>query len=337
MLATRPAGAEPVATWLQVERAAGSEACPQTEDVFAAIARLFPERDIRQSDDAARSDASAHIEIRPTSEGHVAIVNVTLPRPGQRVILANDAACTGLGDALAVALTGLVDPAADEADSAPGRKPLTAPCPSTAPPRDETKSLRETLVASPPESDRRTQAPPPFRVEAEGAAVGGLGLLSEPAWGAAFGFDVVHTRGFGFTLQGLRLWSPAREAEGGRITLTLWAALAGASYRVRLGPSSSIDAGLSLGAGRQYAEVQGFSAPRSGGYPWMVLAPLLRYHRRVAELLDATVALGGTGQLQRQSYSVSLNDGTDARAEVAPAPTLGVIAELGLTFGSSVF
>jgi hypothetical protein len=167
-------------------------------------------------------------------------------------------------------------------------------------------------------------------------AVGGVGLLAEPAAGAALGLDVFHRAGFGLTFQGLRLWSPPADAEGGSVTLTLWALLGGGCYRFRPRAFSSLDACLSIAAGSQYAEVKGFNEPKSGSFPWLSAVPAIRYHHQLGELLRASLSLGAVAQLRRQSFSVASNDANGGTTPVARAPALGLLAELGLSFGGTV-
>lgn len=347
---------QPQSTWLEIERAQGSEACPDANAVFRAMARLFPERALRPGTTPDYFVASARVKIRPISVGHEALVTITEPRRGERVILENNPNCHGLADALAVTLVMLAETPEPPTDSRIRSDAVTPQSASTS--TTEAVSIVKTppIAPSRPRETHRDAAPiaalltpavgftnaaPPrmraVRADARAAAVAGLGLLSEPALGAAVGVDLFHKSGWGLTLQGLRLWSRPAKDQGGSVTLTLWAGLAGPCYRQRMGAASSLDSCLRLGLGAQHAEVRGFLAPKSGNFPWLVLEPLFRYTRAFGQFLAGFVGIGAVGQLQPQSFSVRLDDGTEDSAQVADAPKVGLLAELGLTVEGGVF
>jgi hypothetical protein len=165
-------------------------------------------------------------------------------------------------------------------------------------------------------------------------------VLSEPSLGAAGEIELFHQRGFGLSVQGLRLWSGAAEAEGGSVALTLWAVLVAPCYRLRVGAAAALDACLRIGMGSQQAEVKGFLSPQSDSYPWLVLVPQLSYRQGLfglGERLSGFVRVGLVGQLRPQSFSVGLADGSGQNVQIAGAPRFGVMADIGLIFGTRLF
>jgi hypothetical protein len=342
-----PRDAEPLDAVIEIERAAGSEACPNSESVFRAIERLFPERAFRPSTGATVSAATAHVAIRPLSPGYEAVLTVLRPRRGERVILEKDEDCRGLADALALAFVMLVEP---DAKAAPAASAAPAPASASAAPPQPIRPRAEARKAAGAErlrNDERAAEParraresdvvrsPRWRslhADLEAAAVGGIGLLSEPALGAVGGLELLEGSGLGISLQGIRLWSGPAEAQGGSVTLTLWGLLLGPCFRGRLSKISSVEAGLLLGIGSQFAKVKGFAEPRPGSFPWMVLAPTLGYRLTLAAAARAFARIGPVIQLRPQSFSVRL-EATGENSQIAAAPNVGVMAELGVAFG----
>jgi hypothetical protein len=330
---------------IEIEQARGSEVCPDKEAVFRSIRRLFPEREIRQSGEASSSAATARVSIRPLPPGHEAVLTLLPPRHGQRVIREHDEACRGLADALALAFVMLVAPPDREAPPRVTGEPSQPDVPAAASPAAPDVPARKPAEPpkSAPEPEGRAPAPsraPSYRAGLGASVVGGLGLLSRPALGAAGEVELFQQRGFGLSVQGLRLWSVPAEAEGGSVTLTLWGLLIAPCYRLRLNSNAGVDACLRLGIGSQRATVEGFLSPESGSYPWLVLVPQLGYRQglpALSEQLSGFVRLGLAGQLRPQSFSVRLADGSGETVEIASAPKFGVMAELGLIFGTRLF
>lgn len=331
---------------IEVEQAPGSEACPDKEAIFRSIKHLFPERPFRQSSDSSQSTARAHVTIRPLAAGHEAVLTLLAPRHGERVIREEDQDCRGLADALALAFVLLVAPPDARAESqSAGATPQPGAAAAASSPSASAHATQK--PAAPEENPRAPERVPEsapaqrsFRAGVGASFVGGLGVLSEPALGAAGELELFHRRGWGLSLQGLRLWSPPAEAEGGSVTLTLWALLAAPCYRQPLTAASSLDACLRFGIGAQYARVEGFVSPQSGNFPWLVLVPELSYRHGIpglAERLSGFVRIGFVGQLRPQSFSVRLADGSGENAAIANAPKFGVMANLGLIFGSALF
>ena len=335
-----------MAAVIEVERAPGSEACPDSESVFRSIARLFPERAFRRSTDVYTSAASARVRIRPLESGHEAVVSALLPRRGQRVILEKDQDCQGLADALALAFVMLVQPS--DSKSAPTENsPVSLSAEDTTPvqpapcnPESKSEATREPQIVPTPVATTAASFEPRqplgtrrLRAEAAASSIGGFGILNEPALGAAAGVELYDQSGWGFTLQGVRLWSRPAEAQGGSVTLTLWGLLVGPCYRARLGAVSSLDGCLRLGIGSEYAAVKQFLTPQSGNFPWLTLTPTLGYRFGFTQSLTAFVRIGPTGQLRPQSFSVRSGDGTGATSQIAAAPGVGVLAEFGLDVG----
>jgi hypothetical protein len=337
---------EPVEAEIDIEQAPGSEVCPDKEAVFRSIRRLFPERDFRQSKDASRSTARARVTIRPLSPGHEAVLTLLPPRAGERVIREQDEDCRGLADALALAFVMLVAPPepgvsseneSDATKSGAASAATSPDVPGAAPPSSK-PAVPQKKTRAPDTVPASPRGPRLYRAGVGASLVGGLGVLSEPALGFAAELELFHRTGFGLSLQGLRLWSEPAEGQGGSVTLTLWGLLVAPCYRHRLGPASRLDACLRVGVGSQHAEVKGFLSPQSGGFPWLVLVPSLGFRQGFAELersLSGFVRVGLVGQLRPQAFSVRLADGSDV--QVASAPKVGVMTEVGLMFGADVF
>ena len=332
----------PLDAVIDIERAPGAEACPDSAAVFRAIQRLFPERSLRQSN-ANESAADARVAIRPLASGYEAVMTVVRPRPGERVILEKDEACRGLADALALAFVMLVEP--PDAKTAPPTLDAAAEAAGSAAASD----AAATPAPSEPEPAAAPRAPPPvppsasasrrghaFHGDVGAAVVGGLGVLSEPSLGVAAELTFVHRSGWGVALEGMRLWSAPADGDGGSVTLDLWAFLFGPYYRGRLSRRSSLGAGLLLGFGSQKADVKHFDNPNPGSFPWMVLMPAIDYRLGIGGVASAFARLAPVIQLRPQSFSV-LVDATGKTDQIAAAPTVGVLAELGFAFGGDIF
>jgi hypothetical protein len=336
--------AAPLDAVIEIERAPGSEVCPDAESVFRAVARLFPERAFRESTNPAEAAASARVVIRPTSPGYEAVVTVERPRRGERVILDKDENCRGLADALALAFVLLVEPPDSKTATDAGAIAATpAVAAAAAPAPSSTAATQETQPKTSATPPRAQEASAPartsehsFRVELGASAAGGVGLLHQPALGIAAGIELTHTSGFEGSVEVLRLWSAPVHAQGGSVTLTLWSALFGPGYRFPLNKSSSLNTWLLLGAGAQHAETKDFIKPKSGSFSWLVLMPALGYRLHASELVSGFARVGPVFQLLPQSFSVEQADGSGT-TNVASAPKVGVMAELGVAFGGKIF
>ncbi len=338
----------PLDARIEIERAPGAEACPDAAAVFRAIRRLFPELSLRQNTGAEVSAAQARVAIRPLARGYEAVMTVLQPRAGERVMQEKDDDCHGLADALALAFVMLVEPAeaktsspgsaATAGDASPGSALHGAV--SNTPPAAATASAASR--AAPPSQPVDTRQGVPsrghsFHADLGAAAVGGLGVLSEPAFGGAGRLEFLNRRGWGGLLEGMRLWSAPANAQGGSVTLTLWACLLGPYYRARITTRSSLQAGLLVGLGAQRATVSGFApVPHPGRFPWTVLMPAFDYRLSFGKVASAFAGMGPVIQIRPQSFSVVV-DSTRQTAEVAAAPRVGLMAELGLTLGADIF
>jgi hypothetical protein len=330
----------PVSANIEIERTAGAEACPDSAAVFESLARLFPERKFHVSSAPAEHATRAHVVVRPLTPGYEAVVRVLEPRLGERVIIEEDDDCRGLADALAVGFMLLVEPPGSSTEgptaavppASSGPSAMTAPAPQP-PPKPSPRVAREPATAheSPPSPKRRARA------ELAVSGIAGLGLLSEPSLGAAAGVEVSHASGWGLSLRGVRLWAQSAQRDGGKVTLSSWGFFGGPCFRRRLNRGSSLEACLQLGVGSQYAEVEGFFAPASGSFPWMLLVPSVGFRSNFSEILSGFARIGPVAGLRPQGFSVRVGDGSGTTREVAGAPTFGVMAELGLAAGGSVF
>lgn len=337
--------AAPLDASIEIERAAGSEACPDSEAVFRAIRRLFPERSYRQSESPSESAAQARVVIRPLSPGYEAVMTVLRPRAGERVMREEDQDCRGLADALALAFVMLVDPPDSKnpgADVTPDDgSAASAASTAVLPPPPAAAAAGAASSATPPAqtgdtSRRAPQRGHAFRADVGGAAVGGLGVLSEPAFGAAGRLEFFHRSGWGGAVEALHLWSGPAHGQGGSVTLTLWACLFGPYYRGRISKRSSLEAGLLVGVGSQSAEVKGFASPHPGKFPWTVLMPALGYRLSFGSMASAFAGMGPVIQIRPQSFSVGV-DTAGHTAQVAAPPGVGMMAEVGLALGSDIF
>jgi hypothetical protein len=338
--------AEPVEAVIEIEQAPGSEACPDTEAVFRSIKHLFPERAFHQGSTTSESTVRARVKIRPLSPGHEAVLTLLPPRRGERVIREQDQECRGLADALALAFVMLVAPPDSAPESAgPGSASTPDATPTTA-----TADISATKTPKPQEKQQGVPVPErvreskraarSFRAGFGASLTGGIGVLSEPALGAGGEVELFHERGWGLSVQGLRLWAEPAEAQGGSVTLTLWGLLFGPCYRQRLAGSARLDACLRFGIGSQHADVQGFIAPESGNFPWQVLVPSVAYRQGLpglGQLLSGFARVGFVGQLRPQSFSVQPADGSGDPLQIASAPKFGVMADIGLMLGTGLF
>jgi hypothetical protein len=105
---------------IDVLREAGSEMCPDADAVFRSLAALYPERFFRRESSARTASANIVIQIRPTADGHAALLELGAPQTGKRLISERGAACGGLSDAIAVAVAMLVEPEGEPVTGANG-------------------------------------------------------------------------------------------------------------------------------------------------------------------------------------------------------------------------
>jgi hypothetical protein len=330
------AGAEPIEVAVEIERAPGSEACPNKDAVFQAIQRLFPEYEFRQGGMSSLDAARARVAIRPLLQGHEARITLLAPAHGERVIHEQDEDCRGLADALALAFVMLVAPPVLESES--GGDAPSLPQSATPPlsPKMEAQDNRHAPGRA-PEAARPEKS---YQAALAGSFVVGSGLLSEPALGGAGEAELFHRRGFGLSLQGLRLWARPAVAEGGSVRLTLWGVVAGPCYRQPVGAIGVFDGCLRFGIGSQHADVQGFADTQSGNFPWQVLLPSASVRfapPSFAGFVGVFARAGLVVQLRPQSFSVRQADGSEDNLQVASAPKFGLMTEIGLTFGTGPF
>jgi hypothetical protein len=343
--------AKPNPIHIEIDRAPGSELCPDESAVFQALARLFPERSVQNSNVLQGSVTAARITIRPTTHGHEALILTVLPRIGERTLMENDASCSGLADALAVTLALLSQVRGQENAIATQKTVVTTP-PQTQKAAKEKAENSESFSSTPtgplpnyqsvpvvlPEFKRwKASQKSNMNVTANVASVGGIGLLNSPSAGAALGAELFHRSGFGLTFQGVRLWSVPLHKEGGSVKLTLWGGALGGCYRHRVTSRSNLDTCFQFAAGQQRPLVNGFAHSRSEGVPWVVLGPKLRYLFGVTRAMGTWASLGFIGQAMPQSFSARRVDGSGENLTVAEAPHAGLMVELGLRFGSDVF
>jgi hypothetical protein len=342
---------EPVVTRLEIERASGSEVCPDADAVIGAITRLFPDRRIRRAIDAESSRVSALVMIRPTLAGHEAQITVISPRAGERALIENDVNCRGLAEALAVTLVMLIEP--QEAANDVNPTPLvteSASAPSSV--IEQERPLPPVTIEKPTKnspaavvsrqlpllaSERQPRHQDDFYAFFTAAGVGGIGLLSQPALGGLMSVDFYHRSGWGVRLSGVRLWAMPANELGGTVNLTLWGTLSGPCYFKQLTTASRLDTCLLVGLGSQYANVDGFTNRDSTSVPWAVLGPQLRYLAPIVKTVGGVISIGAIGQLRQQSFSVTKANQPTERQTVAGAPRLGLIVELGLSFGGTAF
>lgn len=354
-----PAEGQTIDTWLEVRRAHGANACPGVDGIFGAIRRLFPNLPVHRRIETTDAAASATVYIRPTSVGHEALIHVSRPREGERVILSRGDQCEGLADALAVALVMLIEPTRAEPTRAePTRaEPATETTP-TGPSHglSAARSVPNNAAAAPPQSvatptkTQNPQKPAEFGASerqrnadsessfsvAQGRAhgrvsvvsAGGLGLMSTPSAGVGLGAAVSWPSGVGISLNGFRLWSLPAVHEPGKVALDLWAVFGGPCYRIRLSQALHLDSCWMLGIGSQRAKSHGYVHDDWARRSWQVCGPRLELDGRIHGWLGGVVSLTGFGHLKAQSFSIEgLGNGTTT---VAEAPTFGLLLTVGL-------
>lgn len=96
--------------YLTVERAPGSERCPDEQAVFDRLRSLAPSSSVARNPSAAASDYVVKVSIAPGRTGHRAVLETTGRASGRRELSDEDPACAGLADAVAIAILVLADP-----------------------------------------------------------------------------------------------------------------------------------------------------------------------------------------------------------------------------------
>lgn len=333
--ASRSAPVGAIGTWIEIQRAAESQMCPDADSVFRAIFRLFPEQPVRRSMDSTQSLASATVKIRRTSRGHEAFVRITQPREGERFILDESCDCDGLADALAVTIVMLLDPATS--DATPPSPSSTSTTSDGSPQPAAVATPQQTQKSSEPRQVRRERLSPnrapnspatarhhSLHALVSGGAIAGLGLLSKPSLGVDVGLGLFHQSGFGFRAQGVRLWALPAERSPGRIEFSLWGLLTGPCYRQRLSSQSFVDACLLIGAGAQHVEAVGYARSYPKTRSWWVAGATWDYGLRFNGWLIGHASAGALGHLRRYSFQV------EDLGEVTNSPTIGGVFGLSL-------
>lgn len=118
--------------YLTVERAPGSERCPDEEAVFDRLRSLAPSSSVARNPSAAASDYVVKVSIAPGRTGHRAVLETTGRASGRRELSDEDPACAGLADAVAIAILVLADPTPKaaprrESPAEPARGPVARP------------------------------------------------------------------------------------------------------------------------------------------------------------------------------------------------------------------
>jgi hypothetical protein len=333
----RAAAANEISTPVRVEinRAPGSELCPDEARVFDAVTRLFPEGPLRRTADAAAAVLDVSIAIAPSAEGHEARLRVQENPGAERLIVDRDAACGGLADALAVALVLWSSSAEEELAVAPPEaagpaspseaasvSPPEQPEPSRKP--DQSEQPEEPAKPERPEqADSPSELPLVLGVEAN--ALAGFGVLGEPAFGASAGFSAwsVLGVGLGARVRLLRAFAMSVEVPPGAVDVDLWAGLFDVCVRFEPGVLWSIVPCVELGWGEQRAEAIDLAAENDEARRrWIALGPSvsLLFH------VGGPLRVMGTGaflvHLHDQSYAVD-------RQVVASHPRTGGYVGLG--------
>lgn len=345
---TGASAAQSTGTFLLVQREPGSELCPDADAVFRAMQTLYPERAFHRVGATEQAVASARVVVRPTPHGHEATVQTLSPRPGQRVIVDQDANCRGLGDALAVAFAVLLD-ASDEAappviDHSPPTVPMnlvptsaepevivpaTAP---TAPPA--TKSSSAPHQPQTPTKPARAVAIPSWSTHGRVGALGSVFELTQPAIGVAAGGDLFHQSGLGLELAALGLWAQPAKAGEGSIAVSRYGARLGVCYQRTAFARSQYFLCAEFGAGSQRSRTEGFAIvfEDARNDAWLTLGPKLGYLQELSTWLHGVVSLGLASNLVRNNLVVAGNPALRVEAQL-----LGLSAEIGLRLAGPRF
>lgn len=332
--------AQATETFLSVQREPGSEICPDADAVFRAMQTLYPERAFHRVYAAEQAVASAQVVVRPTLHGHEATLRTPSARPGQRVIVEQDASCRGLGDALAVALSMLLDASSDVGPSASGAPPTPLPmrsAPASAepevivPPTVPAVSGAPKASATPHQTNPRTaandRASTPWGTHVRAGGLANALLLTQPSLGFVAGGDLLHASGFGLELTAVGFWAQPAKAAEGSIAVSRYGARLGVCYEKTAFARSKYFVCAEFGVGSQRARTSNFTvvfdATRYDA--WSTLGPKLGVVHALSGWLHGFVSVGVPINLMRNNLVVAGDPSLRVEAQL-----LGISAEMGI-------
>jgi hypothetical protein len=304
----------PPAGWLQVERHAGTEQCPEQTSLGPRVLQLLNEP-------ADGELPRVRIVLSRDGDSLNAHISMTGNRSGQRQLSAPASSCEELAEALVVALALMLDPSLPGMQSEPATEPVSVELDVA-----ERASAHETLPSarrSPDvgqdaavidEQGREKNAALSWHVSAGlsgGQALDGVtvGVLL----GAELGYDRWYTAAYGFAL--------VREAALGRGTTSL--SLIGAQARAGgywLGDSNSVrwGGGAVFGAASLNAVAEGYAQSSSASRPWLALGVATVVSSSRAQSWGYRMSLAALAPLLHETFTVE-NVG---RAYETPAITV---------------
>jgi hypothetical protein len=268
--------------FLSVQRRAGSEMCPDPERIRKAAESLFPETPLVLVERAPEAVLAVRVVVEKTPRGHEATLSIAGEHPRERQIVDADPACTGLPEALAVAVVLLL----------PEKKPRHAEA-STA----------------------LTSTHPKAAWGFETGALGAVGWLGSPAAGAFAGVFGTWRSPILLRARALRLLATSTEVDPGpgRVDVSLWALLGGPCLRFAAARDWTLTPCLEIGWGRQQGAASGLLGENHvQSRPWVVAGPTLGLDWHLARPLALGADAGGTLRLHEQAFLV---DGNTVQAQ----------------------
>ena len=293
---------------LTVEGEPGAERCPDQHDLAARVEAIL-RRPLGKGEPA--SALAIEVRFQRTSDGtFVARVTTRGLKPGQRLLRDTDPTCSGLGEAVSVAIALLLDSALNDGGEAGAH---VEPEPSIAlPPPPPTDAV---VAPSAPSPSRRWQ--PLVSLEAGGSyGLGGSGSL------LGFGRLGVRHGGWLFDLGAGGTLPAERAFGGGSVETSLVFASLRACYLI--GRSPSVGPCLQLGAGRLHGEGGGYGRVQGSSLPWTAGSVGLAAETQLGAGFFATFGAALWMSTRRQTFSVE-NAGIAWESEpVAGAATAGL-------------
>jgi hypothetical protein len=243
------AEAAPLSADLSVERAAGTEDCPDRESLGGLVVRIVNPRGGVSSLGGPGSDVRAVVQFSRAGAGYQATLRLAGAKEGERTLTDTAATCTALGRAVAITMALLLDAGLEAAPEAAPPAPAAVAVAPAAP------------VEAPP---RATSA---FLAVTAGPA---LGLVGPPSLATGLAFELRLGRRISVELEGQYVAPRATAFDTGQVDVAL---LAG---RTRLCGAVAADAPVRValcaegGAGQLRGQGRGFAtANGAAGTAWL--------------------------------------------------------------------
>ena len=327
LLAPRGAPAEPLTFRLSWVRGVGAEACPNAEQLAAAVeARLgraaFSEPALRHIEGSVgRAEGSWRVQLRVIGADNVVL--------GSRELEAHGPDCASIADAASLAVALTIDPhALDERPElqrgVPAEVPVPAPPPAPAPPVPPAPT-------PPAPSSSAARRPVPEGSNRSGALTGevaprvllGVGILPDPGFGAELGAELRLAPALGLSMS--MAYLAEQRTSGGQFGLSLAAGSLGLCLWALHRPRALLKICGELMAGAVQVVVYDPIPTHPGEHVWLAPRVGPRFAYRLGERLSLELSASAVAPLVREGFAI-----TGVQEPVFRTAPLGLLSSFGL-------